>query len=442
MISTYVNKKLTNIKPIFSQKEIRIISSIVLLFSGLYFIIVFDSINKYNIINYFLYLISLVIVLFSINSIKKNNINSYNIFLLFFFGALFLNTINLSEKQFLKTSLDLYYILIAPLILFIFLYVVENIQIKKIKLKSIKIHVDTFYIILLISYIFLKTYIGLKMGFKIEDYSDISKIVSGTDYVIPGISGISVIIQWALVMLIPFVKKRYSVIGIISIIVFSGILNVKRGDIIRVLLFLIFYSVYMKIYFKQLDLKNSMKGVIGISLFFTIFIMFGEYRMEARGAEPGLIIEFLGSRIDSVSISWLYSYFAFNFEILQLHYADVPSYEMVHLSELFGSNLSRESIGLETTISGFNAGTFIQPFIQDYGMLYFFEIILFSIILSILVYVSKKLDFIGLYIFILMLMSLLIFGDYIINRAMMMSLFSMVFIFPFLKIPNNRKKLI
>jgi len=107
---------------------------------------------------------------------------------------------------------------------------------------------------------------------------------------------------------------------------------------------------------------------------------------------------------------------------------------MIHISEIFGENLSRESLGLETSISGFNASTFLSSFILDLGYFYFLEIMFFSLIAGILIYISKKLNFLGLYIFMMMLMSLMVFGDYLINRAMFLSMIVAICIYPFLKI--------
>jgi hypothetical protein len=140
-----------------------------------------------------------------------------------------------------------------------------------------------------------------------------------------------------------------------------------------------------------------------------------------------------------LNILALYSYMAFNFEILRLYYSFTPNYEMIHLYELFGANLERESIGLTVAVSGFNAGTFIQQFMIDYGKLYYIELFIFAFIVSLIVIVSKKMNFIGLYIFLIMLMALLIFGDYLLNRSMIMSIIMAILIFPFLKIKEAKK---
>jgi len=258
-------------------------------------------------------------------------------------------------------------------------------------------------------------------------------MVPGDKYTVPGISGLSALVQWLLVIFLPYVKKRYSVLAVISIIVLSGIMNVKRGDIMRVSVFILFYFTLIKIRHSQFNFSIFFHLFALIATILAVFIIFGEYRTESRGGEAGLIVTYLGSRVDSVFISWIYSYFALNFEVLKLNYCIPADYASFHLHEIFGANLSREALAMQTSISGFNASTFIGPFVLDYGIFYPLEIIPFAVIAGAFIYTSKKLNFTGLYIFMLMLMALMIFGDYLISRSMLMSMMLAIFIFPFLK---------
>lgn len=416
----------------------------IVIFSGFFILLfypllVFESVNKYNPVNFLLYIISMVVVLCSILSIGKKNINNYNVFLLCYFFALFLNTLNVSSKQFLKTEEDLYFLLVGPFVVYLILFFFENLKVSVLKYKHINIiNVDFFYIGLIFFYIFLKVYIGLNVGFKVSNFDDISIVESSLEYTIPGVSGVSAIAQWLLVILMPYVKKRYSILAGMSIIFFSGILGVKRGDIIRVFNFIFLYFIYQKIKFKQFNKRKIFNIIIGIIVFFVVFVQFGENRLEARGGYSGLIVSFLGSRVDSIYVAWVYSYFAFNFEIVRFYYNFPVIYEMAHVSEiLFGQNLSRESLGLETSISGFNASTFLSPFILDYGYYYFVEIIIFSLVAGFFIFMSRKLNFLGLYFFMEMLMSLMVFGDYLCDRSMITSMVVAILIFPFLKIGNT-----
>lgn len=418
-----------------SEKQLITGFGIVCLLLLFYPVIVFDSVNKYNLVNLILYLVSMIAVAFSVTSINNGNIKTFNIFAIFYFSALFLNTVNLSFKQFLKTGEDLYFFLAGPFILVCVLYLVERLKVTTVKFKHIGIlNVDFLYLCVLLSYVLLKLYIGMKVGFRIFNFSDISVVESGTKYTVPGLSGLSALAQWLLIIFLPYVKKRYSVVAVVSIIVLSGILNVKRGDIMRLSMFILFYFVFVKIRLQQINVMRIVQILALVTAIFLVFIVYGEYRTASRGGEAGLIVTYLGSRIDSVFISWIYSYFAFNFEVLKLKYDFPADYAMRHMSEMFGADLSREALGLRTTISGINASTFLGPFVLDYGVFYPLEIIPFSLVAGFFVYLARKLNFLGLYIFMAMLMSLLVFGDYFINRSMLMSMMTAILLFPFLKL--------
>ncbi|WP_230861035.1 hypothetical protein, partial [Vibrio harveyi] len=120
------------------------------------------------------------------------------------------------------------------------------------------------------------------------DYGDVTKIPSGDKYSIPGISGVSAVLQWTLLVLVPFVKKRYSIVAIMSIIVLSGILHVKRGDIMRVMLFLSIYSISKYLTKNKISIMFIFKClfVLGFTLF--VFSAFGQYRLEARGGDSSI----------------------------------------------------------------------------------------------------------------------------------------------------------
>jgi len=140
----------------------------------LYPIIVFDSINKTNPVNFMIYIVSFIVFLYAVYSIKEKNINSYNIFLFGFFIALFLNTLNASTKQLEKELIDMYYYFLGPLLVASMLYFFENLKIKKVSFRNIiKFDVNSVYVFLVIFYIVTKSYM----------------------------------LQWSLLIFLPFVKK-------------------------------------------------------------------------------------------------------------------------------------------------------------------------------------------------------------------------------------------
>jgi hypothetical protein len=405
----------------------------------LYPIIVFDSINKYNPVNFLLYWVSFLFFLYSVYSIKEKNINSYNIFLFGIFIALFLNTLNVSIKQFEKDLYDLYVFLVGPILVFIVLYVFEKINIKRISFKTyLKINSNTFYLFIIILYISIKLYTGLTMGFRVFEYGDITQIQSGEKFKISGLSGLAAVLQWMLLIFAPYVKRKYIFIGILSIVVFSGFFDVKRGDLVRVFIFFGIYWYFFNFKMNKIKIKSILLIFFMLMSFIYLFSLYGEYRLLERGGYEGIIKEYLGSRVDSILFSWIYSYLALNFDVLKLYFDFVPQYEITHFLNFFMHDIERTAIGMDTSISGFNAATFIIPYYLDLGNFYWLEMLLVFLIFGFLMIIVKKMNFIGLYLFLLMLLFLMLFGDYFVNRTMFVTIILSILIFPFLKFEKNK----
>ncbi len=404
----------------------------------LYPILVFDSINKTNPINFMMYIVSLVIFVYAIYSIKEKNINSYNIFLFGFFIALFFNTFNLSSKQFEKDLNDFYLFLVGPFVVFVILYISENVKFNKMVVRTyIKVDVNTFYIGIIFFYMILKLYIGLSVGFRVFEYGDITQIQSGDKFKVSGITGLAVIFQWMLLIFAPYVKRKYIFIGIVSIIIFSGFLDVKRGDLVRVFIFFLIYWYFFNFKMNKISSKKLFLICIFFILFVYLFSLYGEYRLLERGGYEGIIKDYLGSQIDSVLVSWIFSYLALNFDVLKLYFDVTPQYEITHFFSFFMHDVDRIAFGMDTTISGFNATTFIQPYFLDFGYFYWLEVILVFSILGALIIVAKKINFVGIYIFFLMLLFLMLFGDYFVNRTMFLTIITSILVFPFLNKTNK-----
>lgn len=236
----------------------------------------------------------------------------------------------------------------------------------------------------------MKLYIGLNVGFRVFEYGDISQIQSGDKFKLPGISGLAVTFQWMILIFTPYVKRKYIFIGIVSIIIFSGFLDVKRGDLVRVFIFFIIYWYFLNFKMNKINSKKIFFIATSLLLFIYLFSLYGEYRLLERGGYEGIIKDYLGSQIDSVLVSWIYSYLALNFDVLKLYFDVTPQYEITHF---FMHDVDRVAFGMETTISGFNATTFIQPYFLDFGYFYW---LVFSI-LGALIIVAKKINFVGIF---------------------------------------------
>lgn len=425
---------------ILKKQNIFYYSFFVILTVAIYPIIVFDSINKTNPVNFVMYMIAFLFFLYSVYSIKEKNINSYNIFLFGFFAALFLNTLNASTKQFEKDLSDMYLFLIGPFVVFAILYFFEANVFKKTIIKTyIKVDVNTFYISIIILYVILKLYIGSSVGFRVSEYGDITQIQSGDKFKISGLSGLVGVLQWMLLIFAPYVKRKYIFIGIVSIIIFSGFLDVKRGDLVRVFIFFLIYWYFFNFKMNKINSKKIFFIAASLLLFMYLFSLYGEYRLLERGGYDGIIKDYLGSRVDSILVSWIYSYLALNFDVLKLHFEFTPQYELTHFFNFFMHDTERVALGMDTTISGLNAMTFIQPYFLDFGYFYWLEVMFIFFIFGLLIMLIKKMNFVGMYIFLLMLLFLMLFGDYFTTRTIFATIIMSILIFPFLIIKKNKE---
>jgi hypothetical protein len=310
----------------------------------------------------------------------------------------------------------------------------ESINVRSLKLTGIpKLKVSKFYVAVLSLYVLVKIFIGLNVGFRIFDYGIDA---TGDKYVVPGWSGISAILQWLLIIFIPYVRKKYVVLAVLAIVIISGVLHVKRGDIVRVFSFLLIFYSYRVLSSGSLNWKSIF--YVALFLIFTAlsFTIFGQLRLAARGSGDDAIIEFLGSRIDSVAFSWLYGYLTFGFEVLSLYYDEPPSYDYFWILKKI---LGFEMIDKEASysISAFNAPTFLAEHVKAFGNYYFLSIMFFSLLSVSLILIVKKMRFLGAYIFIGSLFMLMVFGDYLLNRSIFFSLIVSILVFPFLTLSKE-----
>jgi hypothetical protein len=245
-----------------------------------------------------------------------------------------------------------------------------------------------------------------------------------------------------LLIFAPYVKKKYIFIAISSIIIFSGFFDVKRGDLVRVFIFFGIYWYFFNFKINKIKMKNILIIFLILISFLYLFSLYGEYRLLERGGYDGIIKEYLGSRVDSILVSWIYSYLALNFDVLKLYFEFIPQYEITHFFNFFMHDTEREAIGMAVSISGFNAATFIIPYYLDLGNFYWIEMLIIFFMFGILIFIAKKMNFIGVYLFLLMLLFLMLFGDYFVNRTMFVTIVLSILIFPFLKFEKNKEVLL
>ena len=197
---------------------------------------------------------------------------------------------------------------------------------------------------------------------------------------------------------------------------------VKRGDIMREILFLFLFFVYIK---KDLifNKNNLIKILLVIFISIGVFSYFGEKRQHSHDRNFS-IVSMLDSKINSISFSWIYAYTAINFEVLDTYIND-NSYKRMYPFDILKPALNLigkkqeiadyENENWYNRIEGFNAVPYQATFIKDMGVLYIIEVLIYSFILLIFILFARILNAEGVYIFLLMLISFSFFGAYLFN---------------------------
>lgn len=373
---------------------------------------------------------------------RKKKINSHLIFLFSFYVGLYFNTFMLSSFQTEKDFIDIYYFFIGPLFFYFILYFFEIKDLYSVKYRKKIVNINVLYLLFLSSYIILKLYISSLVGWRISTFYTSSHLQVGTLYSVSGYSGLAAILQWILVIFSLYTKRKYAIVALISIIIFSY-LHVKRGDILRIAVFyLLFYSFNIFYKHNSIKLKNNFKNifkiVIMIILLLGVFVYLGNRREELRGSSEMIMANNIGIKDAPSYLSWFYGYIPINYEVVRFYFNVSPTY---HPNAILNTIISQDvnNFNSEYSINGFNASTILTTFIKDYGEFYFLEMILFAIIIGFLIKLAKREKFTGCYIFILMILSYSFFGNYFEARSMFVTIVISLVIFPFLKIAEKSK---
>lgn len=390
-----------------------------------------------NIPNFLIFIFALFLLYVNLYSIKQKGIELHNIFGSVYFAVLLLNTLNLSKSQFPKEYIDIYFYFIGALFFILFLYLGDNVKFKRISNTHVSfINVNKCIWIFWCIYLVLKIVIWRKVGYALLTVEN-TRYINGSDFTVSGVSGISFVIMWMLLMLFPnYYNKKIKSIIIISFIIFESILNVNRGNIIRIFLYLAFlFLLERKVSHKVIDKKTIIMLSITCFLIFLAFSVFGNYRQTSGGNFFSVKL-FLNGRVDNDILNWIYAYTAINFDVLKLYYnvspLYIPTQIMMPFIRLINNYINIESyysyfsnIG----IGGMNASTFLSDTIRDFGMLYFIELIPMAFIIGIISnFGKKKKKFIGIRAFLFMNISVMIFGNYLFSPSYFFSLIAGIMI--------------
>lgn len=208
-------------------------------------------------------------------------------------------------------------------------------------------------------YLALGVLVAVTMGVRLTSFLEGQKI-SGDLFRIPGVSGVRGVLMIFSLCTFSLLSRRARWILIASIILFA-IADVKRGEIMRLTIFLFFlYGVAAGPRFWQ-----SKESVIlcGAAIFaLATMVITGEMR-QSLYSEDFSISRMLDSRIPITAVDWLYGYIGINASVLQQAY-DSGIDGIGFVPTLLGLIVTSESIdpGVFASINGFNAGTVFAIF--------------------------------------------------------------------------------
>ncbi|WP_147292318.1 hypothetical protein [Legionella hackeliae] len=346
----------------------------------------------------------------------------------------------LSEVQTEKTIFDLYSMIVGPLGFLLLLFFFEKIKITSVTPSIPLVNLNLIYIVFIILYCVVSVHIESIVGWRITAIQAEHRIISGDRFVVPFFSGFWSILGWSLVILAPYVRKRYAITAIALIFIISGILHVKRGDIIRVLLFFIIY--YVSTSNIQVN-KQTHRYLILFALSVitvVIFVIFGQWRLAQSGNDWQTIINISGVRINSAFVAWLFGYLIIQFDVFSLSTKALAS--PLYVPNDWGVLMTSDSLPTTSEmvpINGFNAATAFWDFVRDYGALFWLEMFIFWGIAVLLLGLSKKTNCKSAYCFTAMLCALMIFGNYFASRSIVLAIVVSNLIF---FISNKNQKLI
>lgn len=390
----------------------------------LYLIVVLCYNSDFSIFNITIYTYSILIFIWSIADISKRGLRLYNVFSITYFGVLAINNFNLSLLQKTKTLVDMYFFLIGPSIFLIVLLALENVNFKIKKKLCLKLPTTYLCDLLLLGLIVCKMYILNQTGIRLVSNEWLSMYSS--KYVIPTWSGLSYVLSWLCLLVLPIAGKKTKFFIIVFTLAFP-ILDAKRGDIVRIIIYLL--ALWGINHQNWLSEKKNMLKIVAVGVVFAVgFSLMGNYRQEMRGGNFN-ITKSLQSSVDNEAFNWIYAYSALNFDVLAQDFDREPTGELM----TFIMPIERVISGSEAInnyekrmyshgLSGFNATTFLGGMVIETNWLYFIEVFFLALLVGVMDKICQSLKFVGGRGFLLMLTVLTIFGNYYLIPSYLYSL--------------------
>lgn len=372
--------------------------------------------GKMDIANIFIFVVSLLLVVFGVHLLKKE-FSITGFFLVTYFLTLAVNNLNLNIYQEYKTFQDMYFFFGGGILF----AAVTSIRFKKlVKIPSFGFDIQWVAIGISLLYIALQVRIFMETG--IRFVSDEWSSIYSDNYVIPGLSGVTEVLRWCSLMFIADSKNKYYKIFFVLSAIIATILNAKRGDAMRILIFLGVLYFY-KIDYSQKK-KIMLKIIASILAILCIHSGWGAYREMKRGASEYAVVHHNKRNItNNEFIRWVYGYSAMSFETLKQAYIENP-YENNFGIGALKSPFIRITGGNEAILEeeakyhdismrgGANAATFLCRFVKDGGYFFFVGVTILGIYIAFLESICRSNQLVGGHAFLLMLTFISQFGNY------------------------------
>lgn len=366
---------------------------------------------------------SLCIVFASLNHVLSHGVRVWSVFLVVWFAFLAFNSLNISEMQIGKSMGDLYYYVFLPLLFAAVLAPAEQCEIPFFSevrnsarigfglLDAIALLVILAYIVLRVDSIEQTGVRFLTPGFGAESPEKIGADGSG--------SGLVSLLMWLVILLGSNAQSKFVRYLSMAVIGASCLLFLKRGVVVKVVLyFVLFYLGKRGV--EAFSKKGFAVFLVAVIVGCGVFALWGDARQHARGASSDYSISAkIESRIDNDVVSWVYAYTSLNYDVLKQCYIDqTPTGEFEELLKpvnriVLGEKMyeGSEEDGVRRDLNGFNAPTFLGPFVEESGPLACFSILLLGLVVRITIALSLRVGSAGVYYLTMATASLALFSN-------------------------------
>lgn len=372
----------------------------------------------FNVLTYFF---SILFFLYGLKDFIDHGLLISNAFLISFYFFLALNCFGFSLLQKPKTPIDVYFFFFGPLLFFLSLDILDKINFR-VKRFTFSISYEFVCSCILIVFVMLYLYIFMTKGIRM--FSNQLKSQQQSLYVVEGISGLIDVLAWLLLMLSFSTKRKKLKFLMISCPILFTLMNASRTLTMRMLVFMISYFLYAR--GKRAGSGKTLTRVMILGVIIIVaFGLWGNYREKTAGWMTVTIGDALQSTSNNSVFNWMYSYTAFNFDVIKQVVIEktfpfrfqalfLPVIRLIYGSAAVGeyNKIVSEEVG---SIKGFNGSTFLLHSIYEMKYFYFIELILLSIIIMLFAKLSKSVDFRGGYVYFIMASIMTVFGNYYLD---------------------------